>query len=320
MNNIVFDLIKKYDVITIFRHISPDSDALSSQFGLKQWIEDEYPHKKVYALGFDKGGSLASYYPEADIVNEEEIKKSLAIILDTANADRVDDQRFKQAAYRLKIDHHIFVDAYADTEIVQDNKSATCEILASMLKEANKTLSTRCAQYLYEGIITDTLKFSIASVTPDTLLCAAYLMSFGVDVVKANEIHFSTSLKLYHFENYIRSHVQIVDDCVAYMVVYKEDYEKFGLTFQEAKEKVFVMGGVHELLSWALFTEKEKDEQGKPIFNGSLRSKYTKISDIAQKYHGGGHRLACGVKKLYLTDIEQLVQELSERVRNGYEG
>ena len=318
MNNIMFDLIEKYDVITIFRHVSPDSDALSSQFGLKQWIEDEFPHKKVYALGNDKGGSLAPYYPDADIISDEVVKQSLAIILDTANADRVDDQRFKQAAYRLKIDHHIFVDAYANTEIVQDKKSATCEILTSIFKEANKTLSTRCAQYLYEGILTDTLKFSIASVTPDTLLCAAYLLSFGVDVVKASEIHFSTSLKLYHFENYIRSHVKIVDDCVAYMVVRKEDYEKFGLTFQEAKEKVFVMGGVHELLSWALFTEKEKDEQGNPMFNGSLRSKYTQISDIAQKYHGGGHRLACGVKGLHLADIEQLVQELSERVRKGY--
>ena len=53
MKNTMFELIEKYDVITIFRHVSPDSDALGSQFGLKQWIMDTYPNKQVFALGYE---------------------------------------------------------------------------------------------------------------------------------------------------------------------------------------------------------------------------------------------------------------------------
>ena len=43
----ILKLIEQYEVITIFRHIHPDCDALGSQFGLKQWISENYPDKKV---------------------------------------------------------------------------------------------------------------------------------------------------------------------------------------------------------------------------------------------------------------------------------
>ena len=67
--NILFELIDQYDIITIFRHISPDADALGSQFGLKQWIQDTYPQKQVYALGMDHG-SKQHLYPEMDQVSD----------------------------------------------------------------------------------------------------------------------------------------------------------------------------------------------------------------------------------------------------------
>ncbi|MFR4217857.1 MAG: hypothetical protein ACLT16_09295 [[Clostridium] innocuum] len=61
--------------------------------------------------------------------------------------------------------------------------------------------------------------------------------------------------------------------------------ERFQLTFNEAKEKVFVLGGVDEFEAWALFTEKERDENGRRIYNGSLRSK-TARSMISQTVSG----------------------------------
>ena len=57
--NRILQLIEEYDTITIFRHQRPDCDASGSQFGLKQWINDNYPEKKVYALG--KSGSHSGY-------------------------------------------------------------------------------------------------------------------------------------------------------------------------------------------------------------------------------------------------------------------
>lgn len=312
--NILFELIQKYDTITIYRHVSPDSDALGSQFGLKTFIEDQYPDKKVYALGKD-GGSKKFQFPDMDVVSDEIVASSLAIILDTANGARVDDERWKTARYKLKIDHHIIVERFADVEVVEDLFGATCEMLAYMFEQHHCQLSAACAQYLYGGLIADTLRFSIATIKPQTLRTAAYLLEMGVDIKKANEDNFSTSYRLYRFENYIRSNCQLLEDHVAYIIINHEDYERFGLTFNEAKEKVFVMGNVDEFEAWALFTEKEQCSDGTRLYNGSLRSKNKTINDIANKYDGGGHRFACGVKDLTQETISALLQDLCERVK-----
>ncbi len=308
-----FSLVEQFDVITIFRHVAADSDALGSQFGVKTWIQDKYPNKKVYALGTSVGPS-AKFFPPIDIVEDEVVSSSLAIILDTANADRIDDKRWKSAKYKIKIDHHIYVESYADLEYLEENAGATCEIVGSMLQKHNEVLSCECASYLYSGIISDTLQFSIPSTTQKTMNTAAYLLSFGIDLVKVNRNNFSRSYKEFQFETFIQQHAIFMDG-VAYIKVKKEDYTSFGLTLEEAKEKVYALGNVNEFQIWALFTEYEKNEQGEVLYNGSLRSQRIAINDIASRYNGGGHRLACGVKQLKDSTVYQLVHDLVERVK-----
>lgn len=310
----MFELIERYDVITLFRHIAADSDALGSQFGLKQWILDTYPNKQVYALG-DGIGSHGSHFPSIDEVGDDVICQSLAIILDTANASRIDDHRWSTAKYKLKVDHHIFVESYADEEIVEDYKGATCEILADLLQKHGEVLSKQCATYLYSGMIADTLQFSINATTPEMLRSAAYLVEAGIDVAKINEDNFSKSLREFRYETYIRDHVVILDECVAYCKISKAEYESFGLTLNEAKEKVYALGKVHEFKAWALFVQVDETKQKESIYNGSLRSRDQIINDIATLYQGGGHRYACGVKSMKDADIDAILQLILARVK-----
>lgn len=306
-----FQLVEQYDIITIYRHVSPDGDALGSQFGLKQYLIDTYPHKKIYALGYDDPGSKSHAYPLSDQCDDEMIKQSLAIVLDCANAPRIDDQRYATAQKIISIDHHIVCDNYADLLINYDLCGATCEILTGIFVQNNINVSKTVAQYLYMGFIADTLRFTIPTITSQALRFAAYLVDCGADPNAANEAQFSTSLKSYRFENFLRSNVKIVNDHLAYCIVDKEDYEAYGMSFNEAKEKVFVMGGVNEFKVWAIFTQKK---DGQKLYNGSLRSNKILINDIATKYRGGGHRYACGVKDLTMDDIQQLLIELEARI------
>ena len=62
--------------------------------------------------------------------------------------------------------------------------------------------------------------------------------------------------------------------------------------------------------------QSNTDENGRRVYNGSLRSKNRTINDIANKYQGGGHRFACGVKGLYEETIQSLLQDLCERVKD----
>ena len=47
----LLETIERFDIITLYRHEHPDCDAAGSQFGLKEWLNVNFPQKKVYALG-----------------------------------------------------------------------------------------------------------------------------------------------------------------------------------------------------------------------------------------------------------------------------
>ncbi|MEG0290630.1 MAG: bifunctional oligoribonuclease/PAP phosphatase NrnA [Erysipelotrichaceae bacterium] len=308
-----FKTIEKAPVITIFRHVGADSDALGSQFGLKTWICDTYPDKKVYALGEDIG-SCASQYPSIDHIDDETIKTSLAIILDTANTARIDDERWILATQTMKIDHHIQVEKFGNIQIVKEAAGATCEIIATIFANHHEKISKQCATYLYSGLIADTLQFSIATTTSNTLRAAAYLADFDIDIPSINKQNFTKSKKEYVYETYLRSHMVMKGEHIAYCIVTKKEYESFNLTLNEAKEKVYAFANVKEFEIWALFVENGQDENGEILFNGSLRSARYPIDPIANKYHGGGHKLACGVKSLHAPEIESLLTELVARI------
>ena len=309
MKQLLFDLVEQYEIITIYRHIHPDWDAIGAQLGLKKWIESQYPNKQVYALG--SVGNFKQYQDEFDEVEDEVISASLAIVLDCGNRERVDDARFIHAKEILKIDHHPNIDHYALHEIVEEKAGATCEIITNLLRDADCLLTTASAAYLYMGIMMDTARFSISTTTAKTFEAAAYLCKMGIDLPRISEECIAVNLNGYQFVSYLRSCMQIYEGSIAYAVINKEDYERFSLTFEEAKEYVYVFNHIQELEVWALFTQLPDLSS----YKGSIRSRRIVVNDIASQYHGGGHALASGVSQLSREDIDDLLKTLNDRIR-----
>ena len=103
----VLNNIKKFDRIVIFRHQRSDYDALGTQLGFKTWIKDNFPSKEVYAVGLNHSTFMPTLYPYMDEVDESFFDNDfLAIIVDTANTERIDDERYKKAKFKIKFDHH----------------------------------------------------------------------------------------------------------------------------------------------------------------------------------------------------------------------
>lgn len=118
-------------------HIYPDGDAVGSIIGLRELIKTSYPHKEVFGLGSNVQ-PFVSIVGELDEVSDDFIKESAAIIVDVANGERVEDQRFKLAKASFKIDHHIFVEKFTDEELVLTKRIATAEIIGElMMKKAS---------------------------------------------------------------------------------------------------------------------------------------------------------------------------------------
>ncbi len=303
--------IVRHDVITIYRHEHPDCDAVGSQFGLKQWINENWPAKKVYALGNEP--CLQADWPASDIVSDDVVINSLAIVVDTANTERVDDHRFQNALKIIKIDHHPNREHFGDSEYVYENAAASSEILARFFKDnSDKKMSLQTAEYLYRGLLTDTLCFRTNNTTSHTLAMASYLAGFGINIPEINRQLFDQSLDEFRFACWIRTHIQTRGSHFAYVVISVEDLENWHIDAGKARNFITEIGQVKEFLIWAVFTEKVLN--GERVYDGSLRSKQIAVNVIAEKYNGGGHKNAAGVKNLTNDSLKSLLESLFSEI------
>lgn len=307
MHNILFEKIKKAEIITIFRHQFPDMDALGSQWGLRTWIQDTFPSKQVYCLG-ENNHLCNQLQVSMDIVEDQIVQNSLAIVLDTSNKERVDDDRYKMAKESIRFDHHVFVEKICDEEWIEPQASATCEMLALFLESHDQSLSKQAAQFLFNGLNADSIHFSVSSVRAESFLAAAYLAKFGIDVVQSQIDNYSCSLADFEYEKVVRNHIQKRNQCF-YSILEKEDYEACGLSFSSAKEKVYCLSGVRGIQIWALFTRMEDGIH----YSASLRSLTIPIRDIASEFGGGGHECAAGIKNLTREQVDQILNLLAIR-------
>lgn len=304
-------VIASYDIITVFRHEHPDCDALGAQWGLVTWLKDNYPAKKIYALGSETTDQAV--FPASDVVSDDIVAKSLAIVLDTGNIERIDDARSPKAAKIAKIDHHPNVEPFGDVMLVETKAAATCEILAEYFQSRiDCRFSKEAAEYLYKGLLTDTLCYATSNTTPHTLEMGAYIASKGIDIPAINRELFDQDAKSFAFASFVRSHIQTVEGKVAYVIVSLEDQEAMQISASSARNFVTEMGHVKEYQAWAMFTEKMED--GKHLYDGSLRSKTIVLNDLAREYNGGGHPQASGVKNLDEKMIKTLLQSIFSRV------
>lgn len=306
--NKLLETIKNEDVIALFRHVNPDGDALGSQYGIAQYIKDNYPEKTVYIMG--KRNDELDFFPHDETeVSDEALKDAYAIVLDSATKVRIDGAYIHTKGL-LNIDHHPTEQPYGDQYVVDPKRSSTCEIVAELLLEGD-IVSEVCASYLLSGILSDTVRFSIENTLPDTLRVAANLMEKGANISKLSRIFFNKKYEKFNYERIFAKDVEF-EDGLASLIISKEKRQELNLSDREAKEYASVMYDVKEFQINVIFVES--DDGG---YIGSLRSKEITVNDIAAKYHGGGHRLAAGFKACDKFEVNDMKKELLARIKES---
>ena len=283
--NLIQEKIESYNTITIFRHVHPDMDAYGSQMGLKLALQALYPEKEIYAVG-----TMNFHEHEMDLVDDETIKRSLAIILDTSNAARIDDARYALAQDSIRIDHHVQVETIAKLEWIDEKASATCEMLPLYFEAMHQSIPESAAQLMYNGLVADNIRFTIGSVRKESFMAAAYLMDHTVDVIQTELDNFASTLNDFYYENKVRARAILKNKSLT-SIMQKSDYESLNMEFSDAKDKVYALSGIKEVEVWAIFTENENG-----TYNASLRARTKSIREIAAQYNGGGHACASGIK------------------------
>lgn len=316
IQQIILTEIHQAKTITIFRHINPDHDALGSQHGLKHYLTQRYPNKQVYACGFHRIVKGINY-PPSDDLDDEVIKNSLAIVLDSANTGRIDDQRYHLAQKIIKIDHHPNLDDYGDVQWVDASYASTAEMITEILQFMHKKpLDHKVATYLLAGILSDTIMFSIANTSARTLAKASYLLESGVNINELHQSLYSVNLNDFKFINFVQRKAKLYHKQILVAVINDRELKKHNIHPNLAKEYVYALANIEEVEVWGIFIEYIDAETS--TYNGSLRSKKVAINGLAAQYNGGGHPLASAVKDVDEPTIKQLVDKIAVLIKENH--
>ena len=309
----VLDKIKEYDKILIFRHFRPDGDAIGSSKGLCALLKSTYPDKKIYLQNSDFSNYLAFLGGEDDLLPDEEYVDALGIVLDTATQKRISNQKFSLCKELVKIDHHIPVESYGDCEWVEEHRSSTCEMVAAFYEAFQDELkmSKEAATYIYTGMVTDSGRFRFREVSGETMRLAGLILDQGVDTEYIYSNLYLEEVASLRFEAYVHRKMQISDSGVVSMYVTKRMKKKFKLSNEDASACVSCMDSIKGSLIWIAFIEGENGE-----IRVRLRSRYVTVSELAERYHGGGHACAAGATVYSKSEAKSLLKEADELLKN----
>ena len=305
--------IEKYDSIVIFGHLNPDGDCYGSQIALRNILRNEYPQKQIFCVGSGYKKFL-HIIGTMDIVTDETISKSLAILLDGNDLSRAEDQRIRTALDFAKIDHHIDLHNFTEgPEVIDDKATSTCELIYKFAKENKFEIDLISASALYLGIMTDTGRFQFADDFVTMFSMVSDLCSIGVDPIllnKTNNLQPEVSLDI---KSLIYSRV-VKTNGLIYVVIRKNEYKKLGVTSAQICANTSLLSYVVNYPIW--FIVAETNNGGMQV---EIRSSMYNVQSVAAYFGGGGHTYAAGftIKEFSQEKIEELVNKLSQLVKKG---
>ena len=309
----IYEKIKSYDRIMLFRHIRPDGDCVGSTKGMKGIILNTFPEKEVYLIDEQKSDFLSFMGEDDAPVADEMYTDALGIVIDTATTDRISNKKFALCKEIIKIDHHLEREPYGVINWVEEEASSACEMIAKFfvtLKDQVK-IDRDSAAHIYTGMVTDSGRFRYDGVSGDTLRYAAALLDQGIDTETLYAHLYLQNFETLKFKSHVYQQMQMTDNGVAYIFISREMQQAFDLDFESASACVSYMDAIKGCLCWLAFIENTQDQ----TIRVRLRSRFAAINEIAEKYHGGGHACASGATVFSREEMDALIRDADAHIK-----
>jgi bifunctional oligoribonuclease and PAP phosphatase NrnA len=303
----ILEAIQQYETIIVHRHVRPDPDAYGSQGGLVEILKASYPNKRVYAVG--KEDASLHYMRRLDEIDDEVFQGALVIVCDTANAERICDDRYKLGEKLIKIDHHPNEDPYGDLLWVDTEASSVSEMIYEFYlfgQDKGLKMTDEAARLLFAGIVGDTGRFLFPSTAEKTFMYAGELIHYNFSRPELFDQMYELNPNVVKLSGYILQNFDVRPSGAASMFLSKDILNKFDVEPSEASLLVGTLGNVKGIKAWVFFIEE--DDQ----IRVRLRSKGPVINGIARNYKGGGHPLAAGASIYKWDQAEDVLKEMDE--------
>jgi phosphoesterase RecJ-like protein len=170
----------------------------------------------------------------------------------------------------------------------------------------NKTAAT-C---IYAGMVTDSGRFRYREVDGETMRLAGLMLDQGVDTDVLYANLYLKDFSLLKFEAYVQNKIKVTKNGVAYIFVSKAMKKKFNLSNEDASAAVSYLDAIRGSLIWIAFIENDD------AIRVRFRSRFVTVSELAEKYRGGGHACAAGGTVYSKREMKKAIAEADELLKN----
>ncbi len=289
----IHDQLKNASKVLVVSHIRPDGDAIGSLLGIGLSLQEAGKDVQMVIgdgvpdnFRFLNGSEFITGKPAGNV--------DYIIVVDSSELDRTDDVLNGYGIPDLNIDHHKTNTYFAKTNLIEHDAVATAEILAKYLPDFGMKITESVANALITGIVTDTIGLRTTNVDPEALKITAELMELGGDlagiyqrtiVEQSYEAarYWGAGLSKLDMENGIVWTTLSLKERYAAGYKYRDDADLIKVLSAIKGTKIAIIlteqTGGYVKISWRLC--------------GSLPTDLD-VSEIAQKFMGGGHKAAAG--------------------------
>lgn len=314
----IINLIKESENICILAHESEDADAIGSSYALRLALCSMGKNVAVY-LSEPIKNSLSFMGCDYLLFDEKDVREfDLCICLDCADIFRLGERRsiFDRAKHTVCIDHHETNKGFAEENYVEATAPATGEIIYNLLDEMGVEITRDIAKQLYCAISTDTGSFKYSNVRPSTMYVCGKLLEKDIDHAGLARLLYDTEeIGAIKFKGMLMENILLYSSGKLCIVCVKQkDLEKYGISERDASDVVNIPRAVKGCEISASIREAENKIKLSFRSNG----KYS-VSKIAERFSGGGHKMASGASVVGKTIDEVLdeVVKVCEEVIDG---
>ena len=307
------NFIKNKSKLCIIQAENPDGDSLGSALALEALLKD----KQVSQFCPVNIPKYLRYYKDwSKITSDIDYQADGYIIVDTAAeillSKLLDDLTIKNLLYTkpvFVIDHHETPDDldFPHQSIIEHLPSCT-NVIYNIAKQTNLPIDQTAAEYIFQGLLSDTLGLTSAGVTSDTFRIAADLQDLGANISDLEEKRKEFMKKSQRILAYKAELIQRIDYLLEgqlstihipweEILEYSDEYNPNVLILEEMK----MVEGVKVAVAIKTYPD------GK--LTGKIRSSLPISDKIAGFFGGGGHPYAAGFR-IYDTNYQDTLREL----------
>jgi phosphoesterase RecJ-like protein len=280
-------------------HIRPDADGLGAQLAL---------HETLAAIGKKPRVAIASKLPprysflDPDRRLIEDFRpanfadRDSVLILDTGTWNQLGefgDWLKTTTLPRVVVDHHRTQDDLGGMRLVDIAAESTGRLAREIIHALGEKMTPRMANHLFMAVATDTGWFRHPNATPRTFTLAAELVEAGANPTALyEELYESAPLPRLRLVGVALERLQVrANGKIAFTEIYLTDYVATGAVPGDTEDLINYPRSVEGVEVALLFIEQPGG--GTKV---SFRARSADVSKLAERFGGGGHKLAAGAR------------------------